>query len=135
MTDIRAVFSAPEDAFFVVNHISHNTAGENRQVRIFLAEQLEPVGEPIFSVTDFDPRLRPWYQTAESSSIIQVSSPYMFAFVDKSGFTISKFSPRGDSTVAASITLDSLTETLQKNQITASTFSLLFNGNEEDPVA
>jgi HD-GYP domain-containing protein (c-di-GMP phosphodiesterase class II) len=55
----------------------------------------------------------------------------MFAFVDKSGFTISKFSPRGDSTVAASITLDSLTETLQKNQITASTFSLLFNGNEE----
>lgn len=33
--------------------------------------------------------------------------------------------------MAASITLDSLTETLQKNQITASTFSLLFNGNEE----
>jgi HD-GYP domain-containing protein (c-di-GMP phosphodiesterase class II) len=127
----RAVFSAPEDAFFVVNHISHKTVGENRQVRIFLAEQLEPVGEPVFSLTDFDPRLRPWYQNAESSATIQVSSPYMFAFVDKSGFTISKFSPRGDSTVAASITLDSLTETLQKNQITASTFSLLFNGNEE----
>jgi HD-GYP domain-containing protein (c-di-GMP phosphodiesterase class II) len=51
--------------------------------------------------------------------------------VDKSGITISKFSPRGDSTVAASVTLDSLTETLQKNQITASTFSLLFNGDEE----
>jgi len=129
--DIRAVFSAPDEAFFLVNHISHSATGENRQVRIFLAEQLEPVGEPIFSVTDFDPRLRPWYQAAESSSIIQVTSPYKFAFVDKSGITISKFSPRGDSTVAASVTLDSLTETLQKNQITASTFSLLFNGDEE----
>ena len=129
--DIRAVFSAPDEAFYLVNHISHSATGENRQVRIFLAEQLEPVGEPIFSVTDFDPRLRPWYQAAESSAIIQVTSPYKFAFVDKSGITISKFSPRGDSTVAASITLDSLAETLQKNQITASTFSLLFNGDEE----
>jgi HD-GYP domain-containing protein (c-di-GMP phosphodiesterase class II) len=129
--DIRAVFAAPDEAFFLVNHISHSATGENRQVRIFLAEELEPVGEPIFSVTDFDPRLRPWYQAAESSSIIQVTSPYKFAFVDKSGITISKFSPRGDSTVAASVTLDSLTETLQKNQITASTFSLLFNGDEE----
>ena len=129
--DVRTVFSAPDEAFFVVNHISHSDTGKNRQVRIFLAEQFEPVGEPIFSVTDFDPRLRPWYQTAESSAAIQVTSPYLFAFVDKSGITISKFSPRGDSTVAASVTLDSLAETLQKNQITPSTFSLLFNANEE----
>ena len=129
--DMRTVFSAPDEAFFVVNHISHSDTGENRQVRIFLAEQFEPVGEPIFSVTDFDPRLRPWYQSAESSATIQITSPYMFAFVEKAGFTISKFSPRGDSTVAASITLDSLAETLQKNQITPSTFSLLINAKEE----
>ena len=128
---MRALFSAPAEAFYAVNHITHNDKGENRQVRIFLAEELEAVGEPIFSVTDFDPRLRPWYQSAESSAVIQVTSPYMFAFAEQAGITISKFSPRGDSTVAASITLDSLAETLQKNQITASTFSLLFNANEE----
>ena len=90
--DMRADYSAPDEAFYIVNHISHSDTGENRQVRIFLAEQLEPVGEPIISVTDFDPRLRPWYQTAESSAIIQVTSPYRFSFGGRSGITISKFS-------------------------------------------
>ncbi len=128
---IRAVFSAPDEAFYVVNHISHNDSGANRQVRIFLAEQLEPVGEPIFSTTDFDPRQRPWYQEAESSSIIQVTSPYLFLSLQKTGVTISKFSPRGKSTVAADVTLESLAETLQNNKVTPSTFSLIYNANEE----
>jgi HD-GYP domain-containing protein (c-di-GMP phosphodiesterase class II) len=51
--------------------------------------------------------------------------------VEKIGITISKFSPRGKSTVAASIALDSLASTLQNNQITPSTFSLIFNANDE----
>jgi HD-GYP domain-containing protein (c-di-GMP phosphodiesterase class II) len=127
----RAVFSAPDDAFYVVNHISHTDSGENRRVRIFLAEQLEPVGEPIFSTTDFDPRQRPWYQEAQSSTVIQVTSPYLFFSMQKMGVTISKYSPRGKSTVAADVTLENLAETLQSNQITASTFSLIFNANEE----
>ena len=128
---IRAVFSAPDEAFYVVNHISHNDNGANRQIRIFLAEQLEPVGEPIFSTTDFDPRQRPWYQEAESSSIIQVTSPYLFLSLQETGVTISKYSPRGKSTVAADVTLESLAETLQNNKITSSTFSLIYNANEE----
>jgi len=128
---VRAVFSAPDEAFYVVNHISHNDSGENRRVRIFLAEQLEPVGEPIFSTTDFDPRKRPWYQEAQSSEAIQVTSPYLFFSMQKMGVTISKFSPRGKSTVAADVTLENLAETLQSNQITASTFSLIFNASEE----
>jgi len=128
---MRALFAAPDDAVYVVNHVSHSDSGENRQVRIFLAEQLEPVGEPVLGVTDFDPRSRPWYQTAESSGIVHITSPYVFTFAGVAGITISKFSPRGDSTVAASTTLDSLTEILRKNKITASTFSLLFNAGGE----
>ena len=128
---IRTVFSAPDEALYVVNHISHNENGKNRRVRIFLAEQLEPVGEAAFDDTDFDPRLRPWYQNAESSSIVHITSPYLFHSLQQTGVTISKFSPRGNSTVSADITLESLAETLQRNKITPSTFSLLFNGNEE----
>ena len=127
----RATFSAPDEAIYMVDHISHNEQGENRQKRIFLAEHLEPVGETLFSVTDYDPRLRPWYQTAESSSIIQVTSPYIFFFSKKIGITLSRFSPKGDSTVAASFTLESLTQILKNNQITPSTFSLVFNAKEE----
>jgi HD-GYP domain-containing protein (c-di-GMP phosphodiesterase class II) len=128
---IRAVFSAPDEAFYVVNHISHNDNGANRQIRIFLAEQLEPVGDSISSTTDFDPRKRPWYQEAESSSIIQVTSPYLFLSLQETGVTISKYSPRGKSTVAADVTLEILAETLQNNKITPSTFSLIYNANEE----
>jgi HD-GYP domain-containing protein (c-di-GMP phosphodiesterase class II)/HAMP domain-containing protein len=128
---IRTVFSAPDEAFYVLNHISHNENGKNRRVRIFLAEQLEPVGEAVFDDTDFDPRLRPWYQNVESSSIVHITSPYLFHSLQQTGITISKFSPRGNSTVSADVTLESLANTLQRNQITPSTFSLLFNGNEE----
>jgi HD-GYP domain-containing protein (c-di-GMP phosphodiesterase class II) len=128
---IRAVFSAPDEALYVVDHISHNDNGENRQTRIFLAEQLEPVGDAITSTTDFDPRLRPWYQEAESSATIQVTSPYMFLSLQQIGVTISKYSPRGKSTVSADVTLASFTDTLQKNQVTASTFSLIYNSNGE----
>ena len=128
---IRAVFSAPDEAFYVVNHISHNENGKNRRVRIFLAEQLEPVGEAAFDDTDFDPRLRPWYQQAESSSIVHITSPYLLHSLQQTGVTMSKFSLRGNSTVSADITLESLATTLKRNQITPSTFSMLFNGNEE----
>jgi HD-GYP domain-containing protein (c-di-GMP phosphodiesterase class II) len=128
---IRTAFAAPDEAFYVVNHISHNENGKNRRVRIFLAEQLEPVGEAVFDDTDFDPRLRPWYQEAESSSIVHITAPYLFHSLQQTGITISKFSARGNSTVSADVTLASLAKTLQNNQITPSTFSLLFNGNEE----
>ena len=128
---IRAVFSAPDEALYVVNHISHSDNGENRQTRIFLAEQLEPVGDAITSTTDFDPRLRPWYQEAESSATIQVTSPYMFLSLQQIGVTISKYSPRGKSTVSADVTLESFTDTLRKNQVTPSTFSLIYNNNGE----
>ena len=128
---IRAVFSAPDEAFYVVNHISHNENGKNRRVRIFLAEQLEPVGEAVFDDTDFDPRQRPWYQNTDSSAIVHITSPYLFHSLQQTGITISKFSPRGNSTVSADVTLESLAKTLKRNQITPSTFSLLFNGNEE----
>lgn len=128
---IRAAFSAPDEALYVVNHISHSDNGENRQTRIFLAEQLEPVGDAITSTTDFDPRLRPWYQEAESSATIQVTSPYMFLSLQQIGVTISKYSPRGKSTVSADVTLESFTDTLRKNQVTPSTFSLIYNSNRE----
>ena len=128
---IRTIFSAPDEASYMVDHIGHNEQGQNRQRRIFLADELEPVGETLYSTTDYDPRLRPWYLNAGSSSALQVTSPYLFHFVKKAGITLSRYSPRGDSTIAADITLESLSQILQKNRITASTFSLVFNAKEE----
>jgi len=128
---IREVFSAPEDARYMVDHIDHGEQGNNRQRRIFLADELEPVGETLSSVTNYDPRIRPWYQETETSSIIQVTSPYMFFFSEQVGITVSRYSVKGNSTVAADITLESFSQILQNNQITASTFSLVFNANEE----
>jgi len=128
---VRKVFAAPDDAFFVIIHVDHRDDGANLQTRFFLADQLEPVGEAVFSTTDFDPRSRPWYQQHESEQVIQVTNPYKFALLEETGITISKFSPRGNSTVAAGITLDSLAGTLRNNQITPSAFSLVFNDDED----
>jgi hypothetical protein len=91
-THLRTVFTAPEAAVFMVDHVSHNEGGENRQKRIFLTEYLEPVGETIFSQTSYDPRTRPWYQEAGASSKIQVTSPYLFFFSKKVGISLSKTS-------------------------------------------
>jgi HD-GYP domain-containing protein (c-di-GMP phosphodiesterase class II) len=128
---MREVFSAPEGARYMVDHIDHGEQGNNRQRRIFLAGELEPVGETLSSITNYDPRLRPWYQETESSSIIQVTSPYMFFFSEQVGITVSRYSVKGNSTVAADITLESFSQILKNNQITESTFSLVFNANEE----
>jgi HD-GYP domain-containing protein (c-di-GMP phosphodiesterase class II) len=128
---MRTISSAPDEAVYMVEHISHNEQGENRVKRIFLAEHLEPVGEVGFRTTKFDPRLRPWYQTEESPSVIEITAPYLFSFAQKVGITISRYSVRGDSTVAADITLDSFNQILQNNSITPSTFSLVFNPREE----
>ena len=128
---IRTVFAAPDAAMYVIIHIDHSDEGDNRQTLFFLAAELEPVGEAVFSSSDIDPRSRPWFRQQESAEIIHLTSPYKFAMLDKTGVTISKFSPRGNSTVAVSITLDNLAETLRNNKITPSTFSLLFNADEE----
>jgi hypothetical protein len=130
-THLRTVFKAPEEAVFMIDHISHNEGGDNRQIRIFLTDHLEPVGESLFSQTSYDPRVRPWYRQAGASSDIQVTSPYLFFFTKKIGITLSRTSARGGSTVAADITLDNLSLILQKNRITPSTFSLIFNAEEE----
>jgi HD-GYP domain-containing protein (c-di-GMP phosphodiesterase class II) len=128
---LRTVFEAPDEAVFVIDHISHNLDGENRQIRIFLAAQLEPVGEAIPSQTSYDPRQRPWYRQPEASSALHITSPYLFYFSKKVGLTISKSSVRGRSTVAVDITLDSLAGILHENRITPSTFSLIFNDKDE----
>jgi HD-GYP domain-containing protein (c-di-GMP phosphodiesterase class II) len=130
-THLRTVFEAPDEAVFLIDHISHNEGGENQQIRIFLAAQLEPVGEAIVSQTSYDPRLRPWYQQAGASSEIQITSPYLFFFARKVGVTLSKSSAMGDSTVAADITLENFSLILEKNRITPSTFSLIFNAEDE----
>jgi HD-GYP domain-containing protein (c-di-GMP phosphodiesterase class II) len=128
---LRTVFEAPDEAIYVIDHIKHNQDGKNQQIRIFLAGQLEPVGEAISSRTDYDPRLRPWYRQPDAISAMHITSPYMFYFSKKIGLTISKSSARGRSTVAVDITLDSLAGILRENRITPSTFSLIFNDKDE----
>ena len=128
---MRKTFEAPEDAAFVVDHISHGETGDNRQLRLFLGEQLEPIGETRPSRTDYDPRQRPWYQASDSDAGIQVTSPYLFYFSNKLGITLAKTSARGKSTVAADITLDNLSAVLQDNRVTSSAFSLLFNADDQ----
>jgi len=128
---MREVFTAPEDAVFMADHISHRDGGDNQQLRFFLTEQLEFIGEPLKSVSDYDPRLRPWYRSTEGSLVNHVTSPYLFYFLNEIGITLSRKALNGNSTVAADIILKSLTQTLQDNQITPSTISLIYNADEQ----
>jgi HD-GYP domain-containing protein (c-di-GMP phosphodiesterase class II) len=128
---MRSVFDAPDNAFYAIDHIEHREQGQNRLHRIYLAEQLEPVGETVFNTSDYDPRSRPWYHQPGASAKLQITSPYLFFFTKKVGFTLSQYSIHGDSTVAADITLDRFSEILNKNRITPSTFSLIFNDKDE----
>ncbi len=91
---LRTVFEAPDEAIYVVDHISHHQDGENRQIRIFLAEALEPVGEAVLSHTNYDPRLRSWYQQPGAPSAMHITSPYLFYFSKKVGLTLSKSSAK-----------------------------------------
>ena len=113
---LRQTFSAPETAQYVADHVSREASGERRLIRLFFDEQLHEVSRDAAVTTEYDPRTRPWYQDAGGQ--VSAIKPYLFYFIGKVGTTITLKTSVPGVVIAADITLEQLSQTIRRHQIT-----------------
>ena len=114
---IRDKFSAPDDSRFIVDHI---VRGETKATlkRFYYSNDLVLISTQSDEETDYDPRVRPWYQF--STNQVSVSNPYMFYFLQRIGITISQSDNNKAAVIAADITLESMSTVLADTKISPS---------------
>jgi HD-GYP domain-containing protein (c-di-GMP phosphodiesterase class II) len=114
--NLRQTFSAPDTAQYVADHVSSGTDGERRLIRLFFDEQLHEISSEAPVSTAYDPRSRPWYQNAGAQ--VRAIEPYLFYFIGKVGTTVTLKTPTSGVVIAADITLEQLSQTIRRHQIT-----------------
>ena len=116
---IRTLFQAPEKAGYVVDHINTDpVSGQRLLVRIYYDDKLREILRNDPETTEYDPRLRPWYKQANSTSQVSAVEPYLFYFLKEIGTTVT-YNPSGlEAVIAADVTLHQLSDTLNKYLLT-----------------
>ena len=117
---MRQRFQAPEGAVFVADSITADTAGNAGMLRIYFDQKLQPLERRQMTTTQYDPRKRDWYRQAMAASGIHAGKPYLYYFIQKVGLTVGRKSPDGKSVVAADITLDSLSDIINRHPVSPS---------------
>ena len=85
---LRDKLRAPADAVFANEIVSVDAAGNRKTQWVFLGEDGSVVGR--LDGVEFDPRERPWYDTAKRSDAVEQSDLYIFATSGEAGFTLSR---------------------------------------------
>ena len=85
---LRDKLRAPADAVFANEIVSVDAAGNRKTQWVFLGEDGSVVGR--LDGAEFDPRERPWYDTAKRSDAVEQSDLYIFATSGEAGFTLSR---------------------------------------------
>lgn len=113
----RSEYNAPANTAYVVDDIETGS-GVGILTRYYYSAELVQLGVRPLGQTSYDPLNRGWYQQAIGSDGIIASKPYMFYFSGLVGVTIAKFNPEANAVIAADISLENLSKTLEKNMIT-----------------
>jgi adenylate cyclase len=87
---LRDTLHAPADAAFANEIISAETAGDRKTRWVFLSEDGTVVGRLDPAPAEFDPRPRPWYDSAKRSDAVEQSTLYVFATSGELGVTLSR---------------------------------------------
>lgn len=106
----RAVFQAPNKSNLFIN----NTAVDGRSIITFLDENFLPIQRTKRLNNQFDPRERPWFQSAQHDGEIRLTEPYIFYALQTPGITLARRSVDGDKVIGADFTLESLSQQLSR---------------------
>lgn len=117
----RNHFNAPPTARYVVDNIITSYYGQRLIQRVWYTEYLHELQRSGYTVTDYDPRVRPWYILALSSDKPVSSDPYFFHFIKKTGITIAYRPLKKRAVIAGDITLETLSGLLSESQKTPNT--------------
>jgi HD-GYP domain-containing protein (c-di-GMP phosphodiesterase class II) len=126
-TFMQQQFKAPAEAAYMADNIVKGQGAHQRMLRLFFDQKLEEIKRQSLPDTVYDPRQRDWYQRAMAAEDVSVGNPYLYFFIRKVGLTIGQKSPDGNAVVAADITLESLSETLNHHSIAPSAEVMVFD--------
>lgn len=101
-------------------------AGRSRRLYRYLDGTLKERARRT-EVTDFDPRLRPWYRAALDGAGIHRTSPYLFDQLGMPGRTLAMQVPGEDAVVAIDLTLSSISSFLAELQLADQSEVLLYD--------
>jgi adenylate cyclase len=118
---------APQDAAFANEIVSTDAVG-NRSTRwTFLAEDGSIVEHRDAVPAEFDPRARPWYESAKRSDVVERSDLYIFATSGEPGFTLSRsFTGQKSGVMGADLTAVDLARFLRDQRITPTSTAIIF---------
>jgi HD-GYP domain-containing protein (c-di-GMP phosphodiesterase class II) len=122
---LKKTFKAPDSAVFMADNIEASGTARRTLTRIFFNRQLEIIATEPAVDTEYDPRQRTWYM--EASTEPAATKPYLFYFTRLVGITAKIKADQPGVVIAIDITLDHLSETINKYQITPSSEAVLFN--------
>jgi len=122
---VKEEFKAPASTALVVDNIETTNMGKRRLSRLFINRQQQIIARDPAVDTDYDPRLRSWY--LEASTEPDATSPYIFYFSSDVGITAKIKSRQPGVVVATDITLDRLSDTINKYQLTPGSEAVLIN--------
>ncbi len=126
---VSAKYSVPEGAVFIVLYIKRieSEAGfdQGKKYVIFFDKNLNEISRNSGEASQFDPRLRPWYQQATETP--HATKPYLFYDSKIVGLTAMSKTQEPGVVVVFDITLDNLTKTISKYQLTPSSEVVLIN--------
>ena len=127
---LRDKLRAPSDAVFANEIVSVDAAGNRRTQWVFLGEDGSVVGR--LDGAEFDPRERPWYDTAKRSDAVEQSDLYIFATSGEAGFTLSRsFTGPPAGVIGADLAAADLARFLRDQHITASSTAFIFTKTGE----
>jgi HD-GYP domain-containing protein (c-di-GMP phosphodiesterase class II) len=123
--ELKLTFKAPSSAVFMADNIEMNKMGRRELTRLFYNKQLDIIAREPATETEYDPRLRTWYIQAGAEPA--ATKPYLFYFSRQVGITAKIKANQPGVVIATDITLDNLTDTINKYQITPNSEAVLIN--------
>ena len=126
---VREKYSPPAGAVYVVFYLKKTQAesgfDQGKMYAIYFDEQLNEISRNSGVASQFDPRLRPWYQQA--TDILHATKPYLFYDSKIVGLTVMSKTAEPGVVVVFDITLDNLSDTISKYRVTPSSEVVLIN--------
>ena len=123
--ELKETFKAPGSAVFMADNIETTQMGRRELTRLFFNRQLDIIAREPATDTEYDPRLRQWYIEASTEPV--ATKPYLFYFSRQVGITAKIKASEPGVVIATDITLDNLTDTINKYQITPNSEAVLIN--------
>lgn len=129
---LQDALHAPQNAAFANEIISTDAAGHRSTRWTFLAEDGSIVGHRDAVPAEFDPRARPWYESAKRSDVVERSDLYIFATSGEPGFTLSRsFTGQTSGVMGADLTAVDLARFLRDQRITPTSTAIIFTKTGE----